>query len=271
MYSSYVIMNANLYKTKGVTMTLHNAEEYNNPILYDKENENHLADVPFLLKWAAQQQGIIIDLACGTGRATIPLAQYGHQLIGVDIHSAMLEEAKKKAIKANLAVEWIKQDCSKLQLGLKSQLIYTVGNSFQHFLTNEAQDNLLTAVNRHLELGGIFIFDTRFPSAEELLQPPTEEYWRSYIDSDTQNKVDVYTISHYDTLNQLQHYTTIRRSHNSADEQRTHITLRYVYPKEMERLLKANGFIIQHVYQDWSETPITNDAYSMIYVCKKIR
>ncbi|MEC1178671.1 class I SAM-dependent methyltransferase [Metasolibacillus meyeri] len=252
-------------------MPLHNADEYNNPTLYDKENEAHQADVPFLLKWAAQQQGIIIDLACGTGRATIPLAQHGYELIGVDIHNAMLDEAKKKAENANLSVEWIEQDCSKLQLNMKSHLIYTVGNSFQHFLTNEAQDNLLSSVNHHLEVGGIFIFDTRFPSAEELFQPPTEEYWRSYIDYDSQKKVDVYTISNYDILNQLQHYTTIRKFESSTEKHSTNITLRYVYPKEMERLLEAHGFTIKHIYQDWNETPVTNDAYAMIYVCEKIK
>jgi len=46
-----------------------------------------------------------------------------------------------------------------------------VGNSFQHFLTNEDQDKLLTSVNKQLKQNGIFIFGTRFPSYEELLQP----------------------------------------------------------------------------------------------------
>lgn len=56
---------------------MENFEEYDDPILYDKENESYTADIPFLLKWAAKTEGTIIDVACGTGRATIPLAKNG--------------------------------------------------------------------------------------------------------------------------------------------------------------------------------------------------
>ncbi|WP_433747584.1 class I SAM-dependent methyltransferase [Falsibacillus pallidus] len=252
-----------------------NSEEYDNPVLYDKENESYRQDIPFLMKWASKIDGPIIDLACGTGRATIPLASNGHQLIGVDIHSAMLSEAKKKSERLQLPIKWVEQDCTKLDLNTKSHLIFTVGNSFQHFLTNEDQDGLLFSVNRHLEMGGTFIFNTRFPSTEELLQPAEEEYWKTYTDTETKQRVDVYTISEYDALNQIQHYETIRKFINIdgviIDEKRTNIRLRYVFPKEMERLLDSSGFEILAIYQDWNETGISNNSYSMIYVCKKAR
>ncbi|WBL17095.1 class I SAM-dependent methyltransferase [Sutcliffiella sp. NC1] len=254
-------------------MTLNNSEEYNDPILYDKENEAYLPELPLLLKWAEKQKGTIIDIACGTGRVTIPIAKAGHKVIGVDIHSGMLAEARNKTTNLNVDINWMEQDCSNLNLGLKSNLLYTVGNSFQHFLTNEDQDGLLSSVNNHLEMNGIFIFGTRFPSAEELLQPTSEEYWRSYTDNEA--LVDVYTISHYDSLQQIQHYTTIRKYKNKEgqiiDEKRTNISLRYVYPKEMERTLRLHGFEIINVYGDWKETPLTKDSHEMIYVCKKIR
>lgn len=252
---------------------LDNFEEYDDPILYDKENEG-LDEISLLLKWASQTKGPIIDLACGTGRATIPLASEGYSLIGVDLHRGMLEEAKRKTSNLNLQIQWVEQDCTKLDLNIKSELVYSVGNSFQHFLTNEAQDGLLSSVNNHLETGGFFIFETRFPSIEELLQPSGEEYWKSYIDSDTKDKVDVYTISNYDSLSQLQHYITIRRYKNKdgqvIDEKRTKISLRYVFPKEMERLLLAHKLEILNIYSDWNESPIKNDSYQMIYICKKI-
>ncbi|MED3572662.1 class I SAM-dependent methyltransferase [Cytobacillus praedii] len=256
-------------------MTIYNFDEYDDPVLYDKENEQYIPELPLLLKWAPNQKDSIIDLACGTGRLTIPLAKNGYKIIGVDIHKGMLNEAIKKASNLNLHVDWVEQDCTKLNLNTKSNLIYTVGNSFQHFLTNEAQDELLSSVNKHLDINGIFIFGTRFPSVEELLQPSTEEYWRTYTDHENQNIVDVYTISSYDSLNQIQHYTTIRRYKNregeKVSEKRTNISLRYVFPKEMERILNLNGFEIVNIYQDWNETPVTNDSYEMIYICRKIR
>lgn len=249
-------------------MKLYNFEEYDQPNLYDTENENYKEDLPFLLKWAERCKGPIIDLACGTGRATIPLAIVGHTIIGVDIHKGMLDLAKQKAEVLNLDIDWVQQDCTELDLHLKSELIFSVGNSFQHFLTNEQQDALLSSVHRHLATGGYFIFETRFPNAEELLQPTTEEYWRTYKNQLTGKSVDVYTISQYDSLNQLQHYTTIRKEDGQQDIS-TSITLRYVFPKEMQRLLNSHGFDIVHIYKDWNERFITKDSVQMVYVCRK--
>ncbi|MGE7780391.1 class I SAM-dependent DNA methyltransferase [Peribacillus sp. NPDC097264] len=252
-----------------------NSEEYDDPILYDKENDSYRQDLPYLLKWAAKTEGPIIDLACGTGRATIPLARKGYELIGVDVHKGMLDEAKRKSSDLNVHIEWIEQDARRLTLNVRSRLIFSVGNSFQHFLTNEDQDGFLSSVNKHLELDGLFIFDMRFPSTEELLQPDTEEYWRTIEDKDTQKRIDVYTKSTYDSLSQVQHYTTIRKyvdqSGEIVDEHRTNIRLRYVFPKEMERILAVNGLEIDRIFEDWNETPVTNDSYGMVYVCKKTR
>lgn len=251
-----------------------NFEEYDDPNLYDKEN-NLVVEVPFLSKWASKSNQFIIDLACGTGRVTLPLAKEGYKVIGVDLHTGMLERAKAKAAELNLEIEWLQQDCCNLDLKLKSNLIYMVGNSFQHFLSNHEQDQLLTSVNQHLVPEGIFIFNTRFPSAEELLQPNTEEYWRTYTDKASGNTVDVYTISNYDSLKQIQHYKTIRKIKNNLDEmvgqKETNINLRYTFPKELERLISQNGFEIIDIFQDWNEKPISNGSYGMVYVCRKVK
>ncbi|MFE8702840.1 class I SAM-dependent methyltransferase [Cytobacillus sp. FJAT-54145] len=251
-----------------------NSEEYNDPILYDTEND-FVIEVPFLSKWASKPNQIIIDLACGTGRVTLPLAKEGYKVIGVDLHTGMIDRAKAKAAELNLDIEWFQQDCCNLDLKLKSNLIYMVGNSFQHFLSNQEQDQLFTSVNQHLELEGVFIFNTRFPSTEELLQPNTEEYWRTYTDKSSDNTVDVYTISNYDSLKQIQHYKTIRKIKNNLDEmigqKETNIYLRYTFPKELERLISQHSFEIIDIFQDWNEKPISNGSYEMVYVCRKVK
>ncbi|WP_144512168.1 class I SAM-dependent methyltransferase [Bacillus sp. FJAT-22090] len=251
-----------------------NLEEYDDPASYDIENNAYLGELPFLTEWASKKRGPIIDLACGTGRITIPLASNGYEIIGVDLHAGMLELARRKAKALDQQIEWVAQDCTQLSLKCKSPLIFMVGNSIQHFHSNDSQNMLLASVYNHLEEDGVFIFGTRFPNAVELLQPSTEEYWKTYHDSTRDKEVDVYTISDYDALSQIQHYTTIRKFKNKegkiVDEKRTNISLRYTYPKEMERLLAENRFEIVHLYKDWNGTPISNDSYEMIYVCQKV-
>lgn len=252
-------------------MTLLNTEEYENPVLYDKENEAWKSESTLLLRWAKRQQGTIIDLACGTGRMTIPLAQAGFNVIGVDYHQAMLKQAEDKATQLNLKLTWLEQDCTKLDLPFKARLIYSIGNSFQHFLTNDQQDGFLASAHTHLEQGGVLIFGARFPAADELLQPSEEEYWRSYEDNGLQ--VNLFTISNYDSIKQIQHYVTIRRYQNAKGEivaeTKTNIQLRYTYPQEMERLLEKHGFTVLHRYKDWTETPLDGDSAEMIFICQK--
>lgn len=252
---------------------INNLEEYDDPNSYDMENDAYIGELKILTEWAVKQGGPIIDLACGTGRMTIPLAQKGFELIGVDIHPGMLERAKKKAEDQNVHIEWSQQDCTALQLEVKSPFMFMVGNSFQHFHTNEQQNQVLNSIHHYLENNGIFIFGIRFPNADELLQPSTEEYWKTYTDTVENKKVDVFTMSNYDPIEQVQHYTTIRKyldEGNVVDERITSISLRYTYPKEMERLLVQNGLEILQLYKDWKLTPLSKDSDEMIYVCRKV-
>ncbi|MCM3782677.1 class I SAM-dependent methyltransferase [Neobacillus mesonae] len=249
-----------------------NLEEYNNPMMYDVENDGYDHDFAFIEKWASLMGGTIIDLACGTGRTAIPLAEKGYPIIGVDLHEGMLERARIKAEEEHSDIRFEQQNCENLELDVKSSMVYMVGNSFQHFLSNEAQDRLLNSVSTHLKDGGVFIFNTRFPNEEELLAPDVEEFWRSYTNQDGK-QVDIYTRSKYDALTQIQEYDIIRTTKHSdgtvEHETRTKISLRYTYPMEMERLLARHGFRVIELYGDWEENPPTESKPELIYVCQK--
>jgi ubiquinone/menaquinone biosynthesis C-methylase UbiE len=82
-----------------------NMQKYNDPEYYDLQFENYIKDLPLLLDWA-QKQGGTIDLACGTGRITIPLAEQGFHMIGVDLNEGMLNRAKSKTKNTILPVKW---------------------------------------------------------------------------------------------------------------------------------------------------------------------
>ncbi|MFD1135084.1 class I SAM-dependent methyltransferase [Paenibacillus urinalis] len=259
---------------KGLSIHKHspNLEEYNDPIMYDMENDEFDGDFALIEKWASLMGGTLIDLACGTGRTAIPLADKGYSVIGVDVHEGMLERAKLKAEEEHTDIRFELQNCEELELDMKSSMIYMVGNAFQHFLTNEAQDKLLRSVAAHLKSGGVFLFNTRFPSAEELLQPAEEEYWRTYV-TDDGKQVDVFTTSHYDALTQVQNYIIVRKTKQDdltmENELRTTIQLRYTYPMEMERLLARHGFRVIELYGDWEENPPVDSKPELIYVCQK--
>lgn len=245
-----------------------NMEKYADPEYYDLEYLTYLEDVPLLAEWSNKQQGTIMDLACGTGRVAIPLAKLGHKLVGVDLHEGMLNHAKGKVANTGLSVEWILQDCTKLSLASKANLIYMTGNSFQHFLTNESQNQLLKSIAQHLESKGVFIFNTRFPILSELAE--VDKSTRVYTDK-RKRKVREHTEEIYDALTQILLCTSVREILDGSEKEtieKDHISLRYVFPVEMERLLTQNGFTILERYGSWKKEPLKNDSSEMIYVCQ---
>ncbi|MES5926707.1 class I SAM-dependent methyltransferase [Bacillus cereus group sp. MG9] len=251
-----------------------NLSEYKNPKRYDIENKS-FSDFPFLLSWAQKlniQNEWILDIACGTGRVTIPFIEKGYQMIGIDIHEGMLAEAKSKS--ASLKnIKWLQQDCLQLSVEEAIPLAFMVGHGFQHFLTNTHQNQLLASIHNVITDNGIFIFDTRFPSKEELIQPSTEEYWTTITD-EKGRRCDLYTEMSYDSIQQIQHYITTRRFYEAdtlVEELKTTIDLRYTYPQELERLLVANGFELLQIYNDWEGNELQEDCYSMVVVCQKKR
>lgn len=244
-----------------------NLEKYADPEMYDHLYDTYQKDLDLILKWASRDYKII-ELACGTGRLTIPMAQRGYRMIGVDLHEGMLERARRKAEQAEVSIEFVQQDCTELDLPVKSSLAFMTGNSYQHFLTNEAQDALFQSVRKHLVDGGVFIFDTRNPVLKEL--STVDEYEEKHIDKNGNRVMESHRDT-YDHLTQILDCRTNRRVYRGDSliaEEQDGISLRFSFPQEMERLVAANGFEIVHVYGDWDENELHAESVSMVYVCR---
>ena len=58
----------------------------------------------------------ILEVACGTGRFTVMLAQEGADVTGVDISQAMLDQGRNKAIQANVNenLDFLRSDAARL-------------------------------------------------------------------------------------------------------------------------------------------------------------
>jgi SAM-dependent methyltransferase len=66
-----------------------------------------------LVKTVGVQSGEdVLDVACGTGNATIPAAETGARVTGLDLTPAMLQKARERA--AGLAIEWVEGDAEEL-------------------------------------------------------------------------------------------------------------------------------------------------------------
>jgi ubiquinone/menaquinone biosynthesis C-methylase UbiE len=69
-----------------------------------------------LQKWIGEDQLTALDLGCGTGVISLLLAELGHDVLGIDLSSEMLDRARKKARSANLSIEFSTGDAEELLL-----------------------------------------------------------------------------------------------------------------------------------------------------------
>src|SRR5688572_18125156 len=109
-------------------------EIYEDAEFYDWEFATRDAEIPFYRNLARHAADPILEVACGTGRLTLPIARDGADITGLDISRPMLERARAKAVAEGLSVGWVEQDCRVLQLPKKYALIFSATNAMQHLL-----------------------------------------------------------------------------------------------------------------------------------------
>jgi len=250
-----------------------NLEGYRDAYTYDILNDLDEIERKFYFDLANQQGSSILDVACGTGRFTIPLAKRGFDITGLDLTLEMLELAKQKAERLNVSVNWVHADARQFELNRKYRFIFTTGNSFQHFLDRESVDGLLGSVHRHLEEDGVFAFETRNPTISVLSadEDTEKDYADSWIDNDGYHCSSTYRRS-YDHKRQLEHYIfTNRRWKDSSNVVETvePFVIRYFFPQELESLLYYNGFVLEQMYGNFDKKPFQADSPLMVCVCRK--
>jgi SAM-dependent methyltransferase len=244
-----------------------NLIEYSDPALYDDENPSFEPDGPFFHRLAAECGGPVLELGCGTGRITIPLAQHGIAITGLDVVPGMLEQARHKA--GNLPITWIEADARAFRLPTRFNLIFASG-CFQHFLERPDQEAVLRQVRDHLTPGGLFVFNVFFPHADSL-EDADEQVWFTFTNANGQ-EVTVSGTDQYDALRQIKTETAIRRWINASGQPEVRyapLAQRLFFPQELEALLHYNGFTVIERYGDYDPRPLAHDDSLMIIVCRK--
>ena len=269
-----------------------NLEEFADPDNYDIEDASDTG-VAFYSSLARETGGPVLEIACGTGRVSIPIARLGFAVTGLDIVHGMLERARNKS--AGLSTRWVEGDARTFDLGEQFRLVFLTGNAFQAFLTRADQEALLGRARAHLHDDGLFAFEVRNPrwatssranqdgaakrpySPEDteglfaFLETRTEEeHRRTYIDANGR-EVRVSHTQVYDHVIQILHWTTYRRRREGNQERTwtTRIAVRFTFPQELEAVLHHNGFSIARWYGDWDLQPLSAASPSIIVVCRK--
>jgi SAM-dependent methyltransferase len=119
----------------------------------------------------------VLDLCCGHGRHTVPLAQKGYRLTGLDLSAHHLRLARQAASKAKVDVEWVRADMRQIPQEMTGRFdaVINMFTSFG-FLESDAEDQkALDGAGRALKPGGKLLID--FMNREWLMRHYQEREW----------------------------------------------------------------------------------------------
>ena len=112
-----------------------------------------------LLREQGIEDGLILDLGCGTGSMTEILAREGYDMTGIDISPDMLQIAIEKRMESGADILYLNQDMREFELYGTVRAIVSICDSMNYLLEKEDLVKTLRLVNNYLDPEGIFIFD----------------------------------------------------------------------------------------------------------------
>ena len=111
------------------------------------------------LKAQGIEDGLVLELGCGTGTMTGLLAQKGYDMIGVDNSEEMLAEAMKKIMETGQDILYLLQDMQEFELYGTVRAVVSVCDSLNYITDREELLQVFRLVNNYLDPQGIFLFD----------------------------------------------------------------------------------------------------------------
>lgn len=241
---------------------------------YDWENAQTLGrrDVAFWRTLASRVRGRVLELGCGTGRVTLPLARAGVRVVGIDRSAAMLAHARARQRRARRSpprAALVRGDIRALPFGTTFPLVIAPYGILQSLVSDADLRSTLNAVARVLEPGGTFAMDL----------VPDLPVWQEY-----KNRIRLRGFRHrsashltlvesvrQDRRRQLTIFEQdyIERQEGRRTERRFTLTFRTLSIPQLRRRLERAGFTVTAALGDYDGRPWDPRADVWVIVAKK--
>lgn len=218
----------------------------------------------------------LLDLGCGTGNITIPLAHKGYDITAIDLSAEMLAQAKAKTdtlrnAGKSLSIDWQAQDMTALELYddddnfLLYDGVIATFDAFNYILEPEALQFLLQDLADHMNDDGILIFDIQTPYK-------LRKYLGNNIYTLHREDVEYMWENQFDTEEQIcqMDITFFLRQENGLYQKVTESHTERVYEPDLLQLwLNLSGFDVLGIYQELSELPLEEESHRAVFVAKR--
>jgi ubiquinone/menaquinone biosynthesis C-methylase UbiE len=221
---------------------------------YDEQSDGAAADVQFYVALAREADGPLVELAVGTGRVAIPVAEAtGRRVVGIDSSPAMLAQARERAAEAGVELDLREEDIRELEIEEPAALIYCPGRSLLHLPTWRDRRRCFERVAASLQPNGRFAWNA-FAFDHHIASAIDGEH------ADTSPGVPVPHTIHY-----------------SVSDNRVDITLDdggtgslwWATKNEWLGLLDVAGLRLEALYGGFAGEPLDDDSSEYVFVARR--
>jgi len=251
--------------------------------LYDLDLSEDPGDVGLYRALARRSGGPIVELAVGTGRIAVPLAEDGHRVVGVDIDRAMLDRARARIAGAHpeiaARVQLVQADLvdadsdSAVASGGPYALAILGLNSILLLASVAGQRGALGTLARLLAPGGLAVVDAWQPSPADLVAFDGRislEWQRT--DPDTGREVTKQLAAWYEHLRRLVTLTTTFEEGAPGEPPMRWVrqdALRLISADEVVAFTEAAGLEVEQLAGDYELGPLEPGGDRVVLVARK--
>lgn len=215
-----------------------------------------------LFKEHGIEDGLVLDLGCGTGKLTRLMEQKGYDMIGVDNSFEMLDIAREQG---DTQILYLLQDMREFELYGTVRAVYSACDSVNYILEEEELCEVFSLVNNYLDPGGLFVFDFnssykyRELLAENTFAETRDEgsfIWENYYDEE--EGINEYDLTLYieDGEERFQRFQEVH--YQKCYELST-----------MQRLLEEAGLEFVAAYDAYTKNPVAEDSEKITMIAKE--
>ena len=215
-----------------------------------------------ILKEYGIEDGILLDLGCGTGKMTRLMQKYGYDMIGIDNSYEMLDIARESS---NEDILYLLQDMREFELYGTVKAVYSACDSLNYILEEKELEQVFSLVNNYLDPKGLFIFDmnTIF-KYEELLA--------EYTFAETRDRGSFIWENYYDPEEQMNEYdlTLYIQEEDNKFLRFQEIHYQKCYTLEtIQKLLEKAGMEFLAVYDGYTKNALQEESERFLIIARE--
>jgi ubiquinone/menaquinone biosynthesis C-methylase UbiE len=225
--------------------------------IYDEWSAHMTADVPFYVELAREAEGPLVELAVGSGRVAIPVAQEtGRTVIGIDSSPAMLALARERALAAGVQLDLREADMRQLELEEPAGLVYCPFRALLHVPGWRDKRRVFERVAASLRPGGrfawnAFVFDHEIAARHDGFAARHGRLWEYVEHSKGDNRIDVTAFGG-----------------EPGAEPRT-ISVWWATRSEWEGLVDAAGLEVEALYGWFDRRPFDDQSPEFVWIARR--